>query len=62
MPSTASKHIMVNNLLEIHRSEEENLQRYDELKNLFDLLKDEWPECFDNTLREYKPQSQIAVS
>ena len=53
---------MVNNCHEIRRSEEENLQRYDELQNLFDLLKKEWSECFDNTLGSYKHQAEIAVS
>ena len=61
-PTMASKHLMVNNAYEILRSKEENSQRYDELKKLFHLLKEEWPECFDNTLRLYKLQAQIAVS
>lgn len=53
---------MVNYSCEIRRTKEENLQRYDELKKLFDLVKEEWPQCFDSTLGLYKLQAQIAVS
>ena len=52
---------MVNNSNEI-RTKEENSERYDELKKLFDLLKDEWPECFDNISESYLSRAQIAVS
>ena len=53
---------MVNNSQEIRRSNEEDLQRYDELEKLFDLLKNEWPECFDNISQSYLSRAQIAVS
>ena len=53
---------MVNSSKEIRRSNEEDLQRYDELEKLFDLLKNEWPECFDNISQSYLSRAQIAVS
>ena len=42
----------------------EDIQRYDELKKIFYSLMNEWPHCFDNTLKEpmYLTRSQIAVS
>ena len=61
IPTTASKHVMVNHSAEIRRSEE-NLQRYDELKKVFSLLKKEWPYCFDNTQESYLSRAEIAVS
>ena len=42
--------------------EEENLQRYDELKKVFGLLKKEWNYCFDNTQESYLSRAEIAVS
>ena len=61
IPTTASKHVMVNHSAEIRRSEE-NLQRYDKLKKVFSLLKKEWPYCFDNTQESYLSRAEIAVS
>ena len=61
MPTTASKHIMVNDSKQIRRFEE-NLQRYDELKKVFALMKKEWNYCFDNTQESYLSRAEIAVS
>ena len=41
---------------------EENLQRYDELKKIFGLLKKKWNYCFDNTQESYLSRAEIAVS
>ena len=55
---------MVNESKEIRRSKEENLQRYDELKKVFEELKEKWPHCFDNTQKTpaYLSRAEIAVS
>ena len=44
--------------------EEKNLQRYDELKKIFGLLKEKWNYCFDNALSQqpYLSRAEIAVS
>ena len=42
--------------------EEKNLQRYDELKKIFGLLKKKWNYCFDNTHELYLSRAEIAVS
>ena len=66
-PECASKHILLNDAKEQCRGnefseQEKNLQRYDELKKVFDLLKKEWPYCFDNTEESYLSRAEIAVS
>ena len=54
---------MLNDSKENDRGEEEeNLQRYDELKKVFGLLKKEWNYCFDNTQESYLSRAEIAVS
>ena len=50
-----SIHVMDN-----HSKDKQKLQRYTELKKVFDLLKQEWPKCFDN-IGMYIPEAQLAV-
>ena len=66
-PECVSKHVMLNDAKEQCRGDEfseqeKNLQRYDELKKVFGLLKQEWPYCFDNTQESYLSRAEIAVS
>ena len=62
-PGCVSRHVMLNDSKENDRGEEEkNLQRYDELKKVFGLLKKEWNYCFDNTQESYLSRAEIAVS
>ena len=40
--------------------DKQKLQRYTELKEVFELLKQKWPMCFDN-IGMYLPAAQLAV-
>ena len=51
----ASKHIMQNNSIDRKKK-----QRHTELMKVFDLLKKQWPECFDN-IGMYLPEAELAV-